>query len=194
MARPLRNMKCLNTVTYKIKEVTTGKVQVVHYDHLKRYHGPIPIASDVQTQPTIYTTGYPTPPVLNFDHSQCGQTVLPFTLAPQLTSPSPGNCPTSPLPSSTPIADQFPNRSFSATPSPLLSPARRCSLSFPTVSCDHERRITPPVSVEPRSSSSPRKLQSSKSSPKKTTCVHSPSRLDCFIDGAPHNLRQRLYS
>ena len=91
-----------------------------------------------------------------FDHSQCGQTFLPFSFAPQMTSPSPGNRPTSPLPSPIPIADHFPNRSLSATPPPLLSSARHCSLPSLTRSIDHERRTPPPVSVEPRSSSSPR--------------------------------------
>ena len=111
-----------------------------------------------------------------------------------MTSTSPGNRPTSPLPSPTPIADQFPNRSPSATPPPLLSSARRRSLPSPTRSIDHERHTPPPVSVEPSSGSTPRKFQSSKPAPKKTTFVPSSSRLDSLIDGASHNLRQRLYS
>ena len=48
--------------------------------------------------------------------------------------------------------------------------------------------------MEPPSSSTPRKIQSSCSSPKKTTFVQFPSRLDPLIDGASHNPRQRLYS
>ena len=111
-----------------------------------------------------------------------------------MTSPHPVTCSTSPLPSPTPIADHFPNRSPSATPPPLLSSARRRSLPSPTRSFDHERHTPPPVSVEPSSSSSPRKLQSSTPSPNKTTFVQSPSRLDSLIDCASHNLRQRLYS
>ena len=110
-------------------------MQVVHYDRLKRYHGPIPVASNVQTRPTTHTTGYQTSPVPDFDHSQCGQTFLPFSFAPQLTSLNPGNRPTSPHPSPPPIADHFPNRS----PPPLLSSARRRSLPSPTRSYDHER-------------------------------------------------------
>ena len=187
-------MKCLNDVNYKIKEVTTGKVQVVHYDRMDRYHGPIPVASNVQTRPTTPTPGNQTHSAPDFDHSQCGQTFIPYHFVPQMTSPSPGNRPTSPHQSSTFIADNFPNCSPSATPPPFVSSARRCSLPSPTRSFDHERHTPPTVSVEPRSSSSPRKLQTSKPSPKKTTFVQSPSRLDSLIDGASHNLRQRLYS
>ena len=113
-----------------------------------------------------------------------------------MTSPSPSNHPLSPLPSPNPINDHFPNRSPSATPPPLpsLPSARRRSLPLPTRSFDHERHTPPPVSVEPRSSSSPRKIQSLTPSPKKTTFVQSPSRLDSLIDGASRNLRQRPYS
>ena len=190
---PYKILKCLNDVNYKIEELTTGKVQVVHYDRMKRYLGPIPVASNVQTRKTTNTAGYHTPPVPDSDHSQCGQT---FThhFVPQMTSPSPGNRPTSPLPSPTPIADHFPNRSHSVTPPRLLSSARRLSLPSPTRSIDHERHTPPPVSWESSSSLTPRKLQSSKPSPKKTTFVQSPSRLDSLVNGASHNLRQRLYS
>ena len=62
-----------------------------------------------------------------------------------MTSPHPVNRQTSPIPSPTPIADNFPNRSPSATPPPLLSPARQCSLRFPTRSIDHERRLMTPL-------------------------------------------------
>ena len=190
---PYEILKCLNDVNYKIKEMVTGKVQVVHYDRMKRYHGPIPVASNVQTRKTTPIAGRQTPPVPDFDHSQCGQPFIPHLFVPQMTSPSPGNRPTSPLPSPNPITDHFPNRPPSATPPPLPS-ARRRSLPLPTRSFDHERHTPPPVSVEPRSSSSPRKLQSTTPSPKKTTFVQSPSRLDSLIDGASRNLRQRLYS
>ena len=57
---PYEILKCLNDVNYKIKEMTTGKVQVVHYDRMKRYHGPIPVASNVQTRQTTHPTGYHT--------------------------------------------------------------------------------------------------------------------------------------
>ena len=190
---PYEILKCLNDVNYKIKEMTTGKVQVVHYDRMKRYHGPIPVASNVQTRKTTHIAGHQTPPVPDFDHSQCGQPFIPYHFVPRMTSPSPSNRPTSPLPSPNPITDHFPNRSPSATPPPLPS-ARRRSLPLPTRSFDHERHTPPPVSVEPRSSSSPRNLQSPTPSPKKTTFVQSPSRLDSLIDGASRNLCQRLYS
>ena len=121
--------------------MTTDKVQVVHYDRLKRYHGPIPVASNVQTRPTTHTTGYQTPRVPYFDHSQCGQTFILFTFAPQMTSPHPVNRPTSPIPSPTPIADNLLNRSPSATPPPVLSSACRCNLLSPTRSIDQERRL-----------------------------------------------------
>ena len=49
---PQEVFKCLNDVNYKIKELTTGKVQVVHYDRMKRYHGRIPVASNAQTRQT----------------------------------------------------------------------------------------------------------------------------------------------
>ena len=173
--------------------MTTGKVQVVHYDRMKRYHGPIPVASNVQTRKPTHIAGYQTPPVPDFDHSQCGQPFIPYHFVPQMTSPHPVNRPTSPLPSPT-IADHFPNRCLSATPPPLLSSARRRSLPSPTRSCDHERHTPPPVSVEPHFSSTPQKIQSSCSSPKRTTFVQSSSRLDSLIDGASHYLRQRLYS
>ena len=88
---PYEISKCLNTVKYKIKELTTGKVQVVHYDRLKRYHGPMPVASNVQTRKTTHIAGYQTPPVPDFDQSQCGQTFIPYHFVPQMTSPSPGN-------------------------------------------------------------------------------------------------------
>ena len=184
----------MNDVNYKIKELTTGNAQVVHYDRLKRYNGPIPVASNVQTRPITHTTGYQTLPVPDFDHSRCGQTFSPFTFAPQLTSPNPSNRPTSPHPSPNPIADHFPNLSPSVTPSPLLSSAGRRCLPSPTRSYDHERHTPPPVAVESSSSSTPRKLQSSCPSPKKTTLVQFPSQLDSLIYGASHNLRQRLYS
>ena len=111
-----------------------------------------------------------------------------------MTSPNLVNRPTSPIPSPTPIADNFPNHSLSTAPPPLLCSLRHCSIPSPTRSFDHERRTPPPVSVELRSSSSPRKLQSSHPSPKQTTFVQFPSRLDTLIDGASHNIRQRLYS
>ena len=174
--------------------MTTDKVQVVLYDRMKRYHGPISVASFVQTRKTTHVAGHQTPPVPDFDHSQCGQPFIPYSFVPRMTSPSPGNRPTSPPPSPTPIADHFPNRSPSATPPPLLSSARQCSLPSPTRSIDHERRTPPFASVKPRYSSSPRTRQSSNTSLHETTFVQSSSRLDSVIDGASHNLRQRLYS
>ena len=125
---PYEILKCLNDVNYKIKELTTGEVQVVHYDRMKRYHGPIPVASNVQTRKTTPIAGYQTPPVPDFDQSQCGQPFIPYQFVPQMTSPSPGNRPTSPLPSPKPIADQLPNRSLSATPPPFLPHADVVSL------------------------------------------------------------------
>ena len=94
---PYEILKCLNGVNYKMKELTTGKVQVVHYDRMKRYHGPIPVASNVQTRKPTNIAGYQTPPAPDFDHSQCGQTFILDHYVPQRTSPSPGNRPTSPL-------------------------------------------------------------------------------------------------
>ena len=189
---PHEILKCLNDINYQIKEMTTGKVQVVHYDRMKRYHGPIPVVSNIQTRKTTHTAGYHTPPVPDFDHSQFGQTFIPYHFVPQMTSPSPGNRPTSPLPSPTPIADHFPNRSPSTTPPPLLSSARHCSLPSPTRSIDHERRTPPSASVKPRYSSSPRTRRSSNPSLHETTFVQSPSRLDSLIDGASHNLSATL--
>ena len=191
---PYKILNCLNDVNYEIKELTPGKVQVVHYDRVKRYHGPIPVASNVQTRRTTPPTGYHTPPVPDFDHSQCGQTFIRYQLAPQMTSPSPCNRLPSPLPSPTPIADHFPNQSPSATPPPLLSSARHCSLPSPSMSIDNERRTRPLASVKPFYISSPRTRQSSNPSLHETTFVQSPSRLESLIDGASHNLRQRLYS
>ena len=191
---PYEILKCSNDVNYRIKEITTGKVQVVHYDRMKRYHGPIPVASNVQTRKTTHTPVYQTPPVSDFDHSQCGQTFIPYHFVPQTTSLSPGNRPISPLPSPNPISDHFPNHSPSATTPPLLSSARRRSLPSPTRSIDHERYTPPTVSIETHSSSTPQRLQSFKPSPTKTTFVQSPSRLDSLIDSASQNLRQRIYS
>ena len=181
---PYEILKCLNNVNYKIKELTTGKVQVVHFDRTKRYHGPIPVASNVQTRQTTHPTGYHTPPVPDFDNSQCGQTSIPCHFVPQMTAPTASNRPTSSLPSPNPIVDHFPNRSPSATPPPLLSSACRCSQPSQTRSIDHERRLmTPP---DDRASSS--------FSSKGATFGQSFSRLDSLIGGASHNLRQRLYS
>ena len=118
---PYEIFKCLNDVNYKIKEMTTGKVQVVDYDRMKLYHGPIPVASNDQTRQTTHPTGHHAPPVPDFDHSQCGQNFILYHFVPQMTSPNRGNRPTSPLPSPTPIADHFPNRSPSTTPPLLLS-------------------------------------------------------------------------
>ena len=191
---PYEILKRLNDVNYKIKELTTGKVQVVHYGRMKRHHGPIPVASNVQTRKTTHTAGYHTPPVPDFDHSLCGKTFIPYHFVPQMTSPHTVNRPTSLLPSPTPIADHFPNRSPSTTPPLLLSSARQCILPSPTRSIDHERRTPPFASVKPRYSSSPRIRQSSNPSFHETTFVQSPSRLDSLIDGASHNLRHRLYS
>ena len=181
---PYEILKCLNDVNYRIKELNTRKVQVVLYDRIKRYHGPIPVASNVQTRETTHPTGYHTPPVPDFDHSQCDQTFIPYHSVPQMTSPSPGNRPTSPLPSLTPVADHFPNRSPSATPPPLLSSSRQYSHPFPTRPFDQERRsMTPPDD-----------RTSSPSSSKGATLGQSSSRLDFLSDGACHNLRKRLYS
>ena len=144
---------------------------------MKRYHGPLPVASNVQTRHPTHTTDYLPPPAPDFVHSQCGQTFCPFTFAPQFTS-------SNAFPSLTPIADNFPNRSPSATPPPLLSSARRWSLPSPTRSSDHKRRsLTPPDG-----------RKSSSFSSQGATFVQSSSRLDSLIDGASHNLRQRLYS
>ena len=101
-----------------------------------------------------------------------------------MTSPNSVNRPTSPIPSPTPIANNFPNRSFSATSPPFLSPARRCGLPSPTRSVDHERRFSTP----------PDGRKSSSFLSQGETFVQSPSRLHSLIDGASHNLRQRLYS
>ena len=177
-------LKCSNTVNYKIKELTTGKFQVVHYYRLKRYHGPIPVASIVQTRPTTHSTGYQTPPVPDFDRSQCVQTFSPFTFAPQMTWPHLVNHPTSPISSLTPIADNFPNHLPSAAPLPLLSSARRCILLSTARSIEQERRLL----------TLPDGRKSSSFSSQGATFVQSPSRLDFLIDGASHNLRQRLYS
>ena len=161
---------------------------------MKRHHGQIPVASNVQTRRTTHPTGYHTPPVPDFDHSQCGQTFIPDHFVPQMTSPSPGSHPTSPLPPPTPIIDHFPNQSPSATPPLLLPSARHCSLPSPTRSIDHERRTPPFASVKPRYCSSPRTRQSSNPTLYGITFVQSPSRLDSFIDRASHNLRQQFYS
>ena len=143
---PYRISKCLNDVNYQIKKLTTGKVQIVHFDRTKGYHGPIPVAANVQTRLTTHITGYQPHPVPNFNHSQCGQTFLLFTFAPQMTSLDPVNRLNSPIPSPTPIADNFLIRSVSTTPPPLLSSARQCALLFPTRSFDHERHLlTPPL-------------------------------------------------
>ena len=45
-------------VNYQVKEVSTGKVHVVHCDRMKRYHGSKPVASNFQTRPTTHITGY----------------------------------------------------------------------------------------------------------------------------------------
>ena len=191
---PYENLKCLNDVNYKIKEMTTGKVQVVLYDRMKRYHGPITVASNVQTRKTTPIAGRQTPPVPEFDQSHCVQLFILYHFVPRMTSTSPGNRPISRPPSPTPIADHFPNRSSSATPPPLLSSARQCSLPLPTRSFDHERHTPPFASVKPRYSSSRRTRQSSNTSLHLTTFVQSSSRLDSLVDGASRNLRQRLYS
>ena len=118
-----------------------------------------------------------------------------------MTSPSPKNSPTSPLLSPTPIADHFPNHSSSATPPLLLSSARRRSLPSPTRSFDHERPTPPPVSVEPRSSSTPRKNQCSCSSLRKQLSFSFPHdltlslmvRLTIFVsDSIVHHSRTVL--
>ena len=44
-------------------------MQVVHHDRMKHYRGPIPVASNVQTQKTTHTAGYHTPLVPDSDHS-----------------------------------------------------------------------------------------------------------------------------
>ena len=59
---PYEILKCLNDVNYQIKEMTTGKLQIVHYDRMKRYNGPLPVASNVQTRKTTHTAGYDTTP------------------------------------------------------------------------------------------------------------------------------------
>ena len=161
---------------------------------MKRHHGPIPVASNVQTRKPTPISGYQTPPVPDFDHSQCGQPFIRYHFVPQMSSPHPVNRQTSPLPSPTPVADHFPNRSPSATPPPLLSSVRQRCLPSPTRSSNHERSTPPFASVKPRYSSSPRIRQLSKPSLHETTFVPSPSRLDSLIDGASHNLRQQLYS
>ena len=97
-----------------------------------------------------------------------------------MMSPNPVNRPTSPFPSATPTADNFPNRSLSATSPPLLCFMGRCSLPSPTKFIDHERRLLTP----------PDGLQSSSFSSQVATFVQSPSR----FDSASHNFRQRLYS
>ena len=137
-------MKCLSDVNYHVKEVTTGKAQVVHYDRMKRYDGPITIASNVQTRRTSQIPGYQLHSVPDFDHSQCVQSFLLFTFALHMTSPIPVNHPSSlPNLSSASVLDVFPNRTPPATPPSLLSSARRCSLPSLTRSIDHERRSSP---------------------------------------------------
>ena len=114
---PYRIFKSSDKNNHQIKEPTTGKVQVVHYDRLKRYHGPIPVASKFPTQPTTHTTVYQTHSFPNFDHSQCGQTSLLFSFAPQMTSPALFNRPSSsPNPSPTLVMDVFLDRTSSSNP------------------------------------------------------------------------------
>ena len=117
---------------------------------MKRYHGPIPVASNIQTRQTTQPTSYHTPAVPDFDHSQCGQLFIPYHFVPPMTSPSQGNRPTSLPPPPTPLSDHFPNRPPSATPPPLLSSARQCNLPSPTRSIDHESRTPPFASVKAR--------------------------------------------
>ena len=117
-------MKWLNNVICKIKELTTGKFQVLHYHRMKRYHGPTPVASNVHTRPTTQTASYQTPPVPDCDHSTCGETFIPYHFASQLTSPAPVNRPSSlPSYSLAPAMDNFPNRS-PAAPRLLFFPQR----------------------------------------------------------------------
>ena len=97
-----------------------------------------------------------------------------------MTSPNQVNRPTFPIPSATPIADNFSNSCLSTTTPPLLSSASRCSLPSPTMSRDHERRL-----LTPRHG---RKFSSLSS--QGASFVLSSSRLDFLIERACHNLRQ----
>ena len=99
-----------------------------------------------------------------------------------MTSPNPVNRPTSPTPSPTPNADNFPNRFLSATPPPVLSSARRCILPSPTRSFKSERRLLTP----------PHGRQSSTFASQGATFDQPPSQLDPLIVGASQNLRQRF--
>ena len=192
---PHPTLKCLDDVNYQIEKIISCKIQVVNYDRMKPYHGPLPVVSNVQTRPTTHTTGYRTHPVPNFDHSQRGEIFLLFRFAPQMTFLAPVNRQISP-PNRSPnhVMDDFPNHTSASTWPLLASSAHQCSPTFSTRPIDYERRTPPHVLVKPRFSSSPRKLQSSSQSTQGTTFVQFPSRLEPLNGGVPHNLRQRLYS
>ena len=152
---PFRILMCLIDVNYQIKKLTTGKVQDVHYDSLKRYHGPVLNSCNFRTRPTTHSTGYQPHPVPDFNHSQCSHFFIPFTFAPQMTFPDPFNCPTSPFLSLILIAGLFPNPSLSATPPLLLYSACQCSVPFATKSIDHDRRFLTILFIRTRSISPP---------------------------------------
>ena len=106
---PYTILKCLNDVNYQIKEISTGKESVVHYDRLKPFRRKPPTtniptkektpepATSTSNVPTRNRTPRPPTPENDIDHTYCTEwpsLPLPQQFSPSIaTSSSGGNLP-----------------------------------------------------------------------------------------------------
>ena len=168
---PYRIIACLNDVNYHIEEISTSKRQVVHYDRIKRYHGPIPAASNVPNRNVTTSAATPTQSHSLPSHDDCCTSSLPsFVHVPPQTSTK-----LSPLPprsfvfTSSPTSDEFPNRPSQCTessPQPDITPLQAGSPNLSHTCPTGDELIHPTITSfpPPRSSSSPRQQQRNSSS------------------------------
>ena len=178
---PYTILKCLNDVNHHIKEVSTGKESVVHYDRLKpfrrkppttniptREKTPEPVAS-TSNVPTRNRTLRPSTPQSDIDHTYCTEWLslpTPQHFSPAIATPSSGSnppipCPTPTIPCPTPTIP---------CPTPTIATPPMGTVTVPhtpasTLPYGQNSEQTTPISPTPTSTSTKNRTSISSSSP-----------------------------
>ena len=149
---PYRITKCINTVNYKIKEVSTGKELVVHYDKLKHYHGPVKAPSLIPERNAAAKNDQKTKQRVPFDHSQCENISIYNPFPSTLFYPS---APIAPIaPSTSPHHNSFtrPLTPHSGTPQSMQTLTHASTIPARS---PHSPKLTTPRPTEPSVAESP---------------------------------------
>ena len=148
--------KCLNDVTFRIKEENSAKQQIVHYDRLKPFFEPPP-TSNVPTRekPRIFqSTQNRTDARKHIDgtlnHDDC-LSFLPASSSIFTPTPTVGRTTASTTPSTmTPLISSVPTRREVTRSPPVFSPSPTLEPPSPHARDDVAKSpITPPIDIQP---------------------------------------------